>query len=566
MSIKRAREATKNARKEPDYEKNIRKKQETNEKYWKGEQAEQMLQSDVTERSLTDNILYEALETFLPQATQQNPEPVVTADNTDAGNELSEKVRGMLVHLSDTLRVRLKIKAATRNWALYYLGIVKMSWDNAEDDIAMSVIRPQKMILDPDATITEGGMYTGSYIGEVKKDTAANLADKFPNAKSHIREVVQGKMGTQVQYTEWWADYGEIVFWTLKNEVLAKARNPHWNYEEETTEVDEFGNETPVTRQARNHFKTPQFPYAFLSVFNLGLHPHDDTNLVEQNLSLQDLINKRQRQIDRNVDDMNGGWAISGQRAGLTKAQAGKAIEAFRKGWGVWIPQGDVRGAVDRITGTGLPADVFNQLQDARNELRNIFGVRGTTAQGVASQETVRGKILSKQQDESRVGGGVAEYIEQFADRIFNLMVQMIMVYYDQPRVGSIIGQASAVEYIQLASQDIDRRLVVSVKEGSMIPKDPLTKRNEAIDLWSAQAIDPITLHSRLDMPNPRESAKQMFLWNAQPQALFPELGQQQQQQQQQQEAQGQQGGGQAKPKDAEQAGANNLLQSVPVQ
>ncbi|MEK7091755.1 MAG: hypothetical protein AAB900_02080, partial [Patescibacteria group bacterium] len=58
---------------------------------------------------------------------------------------------------------------------------------------------------------------------------------------------------------------------------------------------------------------------------------------------------------------------------------------------------------------------------------------------------------------------------------------------------------------------------IVSVKEGSLIPKDRLTERNEAIDLWGAQAIDPLTLAERLEDPNPQEFTKRLVLWKLNP-------------------------------------------------
>ena len=65
---------------------------------------------------------------------------------------------------------------------------------------------------------------------------------------------------------------------------------------------------------------------------------------------------------------------------------------------------------------------------------------------------------------------------------------------------------------------------MVSVREGSMIPKDPLLKRNEAVQLYQIGALDPITLFERLDFPNPTESAKRLFLWQNSPQQLFPDV------------------------------------------
>ena len=68
----------------------------------------------------------------------------------------------------------------------------------------------------------------------------------------------------------------------------------------------------------------------------------------------------------------------------------------------------------------------------------------------------------------------------------------------------------------------------MSVKEGSLIPKDRLTLRNEAIDLWTAGAIDPLTLAERLEVPNPQEYVKRLVMWKTNPLSLVPELAQQQ--------------------------------------
>ena len=56
-----------------------------------------------------------------------------------------------------------------------------------------------------------------------------------------------------------------------------------------------------------------------MEIFNLGTQPVDDTSLIGQNLSNQDLVNKRLRQMDKNIDDMNGGVIVSLERSGMTK-------------------------------------------------------------------------------------------------------------------------------------------------------------------------------------------------------------------------------------------------------
>ena len=94
--------------------------------------------------------------------------------------------------------------------------------------------------------------------------------------------------------------------------------------------VDEFGNPTEVESSKTNHFECRKKPYVFLTVFNLGKRPFDDTSIIEQVLPIQDNINKRKRQIDVNVDSINGGNIISGDH--FTKEQAAEASELLRNG------------------------------------------------------------------------------------------------------------------------------------------------------------------------------------------------------------------------------------------
>ena len=496
------------------FEKELAKSQNDNEKYWLGTQYEGTSKAS-DGHALVDNLIFESLETFLPIATRPKADPVVNS----AEQELANKVRKMLTFWADQQVFNLKLKQVVRFWSLYKLGVMKLGWSNKENDITCISIRPQKLILDPDATIN-CAEYTGEYIGEYRKETARNLIKRFPKAKKYITDQCKEKFGTKMQYIEWWTD--DYVFWTMDEEVLAKAKNPHWNYETTQDQTNEFGSTTSQKVKGKNHFSFPKKPYAMLSVFSLGLRPYDDTNLIQQNLPLQDLINKRLRQIDKNADKTNGGLAVSGDS--FSKEQAAGVGKATEKGGTIFVPNGDVNRAVMRLQAPPLPNFVYESLLDYRNELRNIFGVRGSTAQGTISDKTVRGKMQIKGQDSDRIGGGISTYLEQFADFVYNYVVQMMYVYYDEEHTGELIGQSHAVEYVKLKSADFVAKLSVSVKDGSMIPKDPVSAREEVITLWEMQAIDPITFFEKLDFPDPKKSAEQLTAWKIDPLILFPEL------------------------------------------
>ncbi len=492
------------------------------EQYWMGRQYNS-IEYQNTKRPIVDNLIFESLETFLPEATKQNAEPVVMADNSPEGQALSKNIKITLQFLADKLRLRLKLKRQTRYWSIYKLGALKVGWSPDLKEIFTDVVLTNKLVLDPNATIEDGGIYTGEYIGEKKEATAQKLTEMFPSKKDVIEKEADGEMGRKLAYTEWWTS--ELLFFTLGQVVLEKYRNPHWNYDEETETVDEFGNPMPQTIPGSNHFASPQMPYVFLSVFNLGKHPLDDTSLILQNLANQDRINSTMKQIVRNVRKMNGGSAFASES--FTKEEAREAQEALDNGDGVWVPTGDINMAFKPYAGTPLPADVFNHLADMRSELRNIFGVKGSSAQGIQQEDTVRGKIITSQKDASRIGGGISEYIEQSADRTFNWWVQLMFVYYDEPHYAAVLGTAKAQETIALHNAQLSQYigdLLVSVKEGSMLPKDDVAKANQAIELASAQLLSPIDLYDALDFPDPKETAKNLFLWQTMPQALFPDL------------------------------------------
>lgn len=492
--------------------------------YWKGKQYTDQASVDDSRRPMMDNIIFESLETFLPLATKKNPEPVVSGDDTPEGQILAKNVKKMLVSLADTLKLKLMLKTQTREWSLYFIGMLKIGWDYRKNEISLSVVKSKKLILDINA-ITENGEYYGDYIGELRdEETAQQVIDRFTGMpgfdevkKMALKGFVSGKLGTKLAYTEWWTN--DYVFWTCKNVLIAKANNPHWNYDGEEEKVDEFGNTKIVSVQGDNHFKYRQVPYIPLTVFNTQSMPVDDTSLVWQGIPLQDLINKRLKQIDRNADNVNAGVAVSGDY--FTKEEAAEVGEALRKGATLFVPSGDVNAAYKRDIAPALPQYLYQSLQDYRQRFMDMFGVRGSTAQGVQSENTVRGKIIARSSDDSRIGGGITEYIEQVADKVFNWFVQMMYVYYDEEHYGSVLGAENAREMIKLKASDFNgHKLFVSVREGSLIPTDDLTKRNEAIDLWGAGAIDPITLFERLDYPNPREAVEKLVAWQTNPLSL----------------------------------------------
>jgi hypothetical protein len=510
------------------YYSEIEKGQKLSFSYWVGKQKDESGKQLGNLSASPDNLIFEAVETFLPIATRANPEPLVQADPSDVGQEIAKDVKVALSNWADTHKLRRKLAKMTRGWLLNRIGVIKLSWNPHTKEIEADVVDAKKMIFDKDGYVDESGIFRGEYEGEKKQATADVLKQMFPKKKELINKKSGDKSGTKLSYIEWWYR-GTDIFYTLDDSLLGKYKNPNWNYDGKEMSVDPMTQE-PVEMdiQGTNHLKEILSPYRYLSIFNTGEQPHDNTSLILQNIPLQDKINRRDNQIDDNVKNMNNGIVVSG--TAFTEEQASQAASALRRGVAIRVPNGDVGKSVLFPQRPGLPADVYNSQKDARQELRNIFGTAGSSAEGVKSQETVRGKVLVNQMDSSRIGGGITEYIEQIADAVYNQVVQMMFVFYDEEHFVTAAGATDGMQLITLKNDKFPllKTLSVTVKEGSLVPKDPLTQRNEAIDLWSAGAIDPMNLFKKLDFPNPTEATQQLILWQMlqkgaiQPQMYLP--------------------------------------------
>lgn len=484
-----------------------------NQRYWVGRQFPDT-EYENGKRPLTDNVTFEAFETMIPQATQKNPEPIVLTDNSLDMQELGDKVHMALEYVANFNHLKTKLKKATRYWGLRFVGCVQVGYSFEENEITYKVINPKDLIFDIHSYI-EDGEYYGESLGLKLHDTGENLITRFPNKKQEIERFIgKDKLGSIVTYTQFWTD--EFLVFKLKDIILRKTKNPHWNYDEEVESVDGSGQPTKTVQPGYNHLSRPKMPFMFLTVFDLGDEPADKTSLISQGLVTQDNINKRLKQIDRNTDNINGGVVVNGLM--FNKEQAAQVAEARRQGRTIVTP-GKPADAIYFPDNKPLPTALYDSLNDSRQRFMSRFGVSGSTAENVSQQETVRGKIIVSQADTSRTGGGVTEYLELMAARIFDYTLQMMYVYWKEPHWISVVGPDNAAQVVSLEASEFpqDRKFIVTVQNGSMIPKDELSIYNEAQAQWEAEVIDPLSYYEKLKDTNPQDKATKLLIYKSNP-------------------------------------------------
>lgn len=497
----------------------------------------------IDDQIVAANLQFEAEETFLPAVFAQQPGPFVYSDNTPEGNKIADDVQTMLEFHADQILLNQKLKIMVRQWSIYHLGVLKPGWNDTIKDVVVDNRKIQDFVFDPNGFVDAYGEFS-SWLGERITLSAEKLIELFPKYKLDIELLVNDKLGTDVTYTEWWND--DYCFITFKDLVLDKHKNEFFNYKEEKEEENDFRKTIP---QHHNHFAAPKKPYIFLSVFSLQERPHDITGLIEQNIPNQEKISRRTEQIDTNLSQSNNGIAFSENN--FNQETAKQASNALTKGVGKILvpPGGPIAEAIVRIPAPNLPGGFFDDLENSMNNLRSSWGTQGITSQAQKPDTTARGMILNQNRDTSRIGGGIGDVVEQSVARsVFNWLVQLYVVFYDEPHFGSVMGHGKATEYVVLQGKNIDRQLIVGVAPNSMKPKDEITKMNQAMELYKSKAIGPKVLLEALDFPNPDDAAADGVLWSIDPktylQLNFPELWAQVEQimaKQQQEQAQMQQ-------------------------
>jgi hypothetical protein len=509
--------------------KRIHEEGDIDEKYWMGRQGPDT-EYENGKRPLIDNVIFVAEETMIAQTTQQNPEPVVLTDNGEAWpaqaptplnpqgtpaipmSEIGDKIHMSLEYLARENNLKATLGKGVRHWSLRFLGAWETSWNGEDEEISVDAINPKDLILDKNAYI-KNGTYYGEYIGRRLYDSAENLITRFPEKEEAIKREANGKLGSIIGYTRWRTD--EIVVYTMKDNVLFKHKNEMWNYDKPVMEIGPTGEPIQSMQPGSNYWSRPRIPMRFLTVFDLGDEPADKTGLVQQSLVTQDNINKGLKQYDRNADNINGGIVVNGLM--FNKEQAAQVAEARRQGRTVVTP-GKPEDAIMFPEQSQLPSTLMERIQMDKQNILERFGVYGSTPANQSQEETVRGKIIEGQQDQSRATA-VTKPLEIVAAGIYEDMLQGIFVFWDQPHWISVVGPDNAQTMMQFQASDIPpgRKIVVTVQDGSMIPQDELSIYNEAMAEWQAKVSDPLSYYEKTKDPNPLERAQKLMIFKTNP-------------------------------------------------
>ena len=515
-----------------------------NVEYWKGVQ-ETKRKRGMPDTAYRNNVLHRDLATRVQNATSRMPDVVVMSPQQDEDPSVKEdtqQVEEWLKIRVDSDVMRRIFQSAIRDNHLKFRGVIKYRYDHSRKDAVIERLRPEDVVLDSTARIPEDGYTCDNmeFIGEWMEEYTSVVLNMFPDKRDELiaelsKEAAAGgkPASSKIRFLQVTARVSDkegnpklILVNSYKRILLSKAPHPYWD-EREGSDIEfglvpeekldpalahavlpGLGLEAPRHKPKRfNHFPWPRMPYSILSGENLGDGPIDDTNVFEQALALQDIVNLRGDQISQ-INE----WAVPKivmSTKAMTEAKASKVSRDPSEVISVELNEGEsVESVLKEISGTPASPALYQDLQQAIQAIDAHFSTSAAVRGEAVEPESGVSKQISREGDLSASDDIAQTMVQRCVEEAANWLVQLAKIYFDEDNRASAPGPDRTQRSASISNKLIPDNIQVVVKANAV---DKMTMRNLAMNLVSSKGIDPMSLYEFLDFPNPKELTQRLM-------------------------------------------------------
>lgn len=499
---------------------NLENVRNQNERYFLGKQIDKTLLYP-HQVPYQENIIFTDVQAIMAYVTASEPSCEVVPDNdkTQSMVMAEDLERAINIH-TERHKLAEKIKSAVKNMYLKRVGIIKLMWDEKSNDIKPVAVDPARVILDKNCLLGE----EPRFICEVCLKSAGELVKQFPDKKDALLKALgrerwsQKLLNEMIAYNEIWftddtADYGEqeCVAWYYKDIIFDKMKNPNYLYDGEGVAVNNF-------------LDRPTKPYVFFNYINDGSSLIDQTTPLEQVIPLQDILNKRGRQIVENADTAN---SILVFKAGAIKQETAENItrDPNQKILLETAPEQPVSSAYGEIEPHLLPNYVINDKQDIKNAIHDILGApsqfRGSDSDNnvntLGEAQMIKSQASGRQDE-------IVRAIEMSLDSYFKLLVQMMKVYYDEKHPFATRDTDGKFVYTELSRATMPDIASISISHGSLLKVDRERRENVAMAMAKMGLIDPYNLFKDLSLHDADKRYEALVKFKVDPTSLVSDV------------------------------------------
>lgn len=457
-----------------------------------------------------DNRLHASVRAILAYTTGQQAKPELIPSKTDdKSKRVASSMESFLYQHALDHEANGEMRLAVKNLITRKRGCVKLRFDKdygPYGDICSENVDVADIVVGKYSIYgKEAEIYY-----QKQKCSVDELISNYPDKEAEIFEAFGYKRGTNSQmsrvvtYWECWFTYWdskgkecEGVCWFLPNTdfILDKMPNPNW-----------IPTGSDKNQKLINLTPKPIKPYIWLNYLNTGRSFIDETCLLDQAIPMQNILNKRGRQIVENADYANPRTLID--KRVMDESDAKKFVNKHPKTIGLVDTTetgNDIMKAVMQIPGQMLPSFVFEDKIDARSEIDVMMGTpsqfRGEQSQ--TANPTLGQDLLVKNQA-SALQDDLVDVVNKGWREYYLKLIQMCIVYLDDDYWVMTKGKDGDYVQISLHSENVDTNVRVSVQVDSTLPLDKQSQRATAIQLAQMPGrIDNQSLYEMLGLPDP---------------------------------------------------------------
>lgn len=479
--------------------------------YMIGNQVDANRLNAANQTRYVDNRLHASVRAILSYVTGRLAKPELTPSKTDFKYQnIARNMQMFLYQHALDHNVNVDMRLALKNLITRKRGILKLRFDDDYGpfgDICTENVDPSDIIVDR----TAGFRTNPRIIYHRQEDPIEAIIAKFRDKEQEIREAFNIKRGVYSQtsrtatYWEAWftyldEDYKECegLCWFLPktNCILGKMKNPNWLYK---------GSEK--NQKVVNVLYEPPKPFIFLNYLNSGRSYIDETCLLDQAIPMQDILNKRGRQLAENSDYANGRTLID--KRVMEESDAKKFINKHPRTIGLVDTSqmgNDIQKAVIQLQVAQLPSYVMQDKIDARNEIDVMMGTpvqfRGDNQ---SSRNPTLGQDLLIKNQASALQDDLVEVVNQGYKDYYQMLLQMCTVYLKDDYWVMTKGYDGQYLVVQLHDENLDTNVRMTVETDSTLPLDKQSQRSTALQLLQMNRIDELTAYEMLGLPDPEK-------------------------------------------------------------
>lgn len=477
---------------------NLDQNDRSNLKYWLGEQMREPYSHQRGDHLPNmGNRMMTSTRAVLAYVNSRvaNPEVAPSTNEAEAKQFALDARSAMYQHGVDHDLV-VKAKKATTSLVIQKRGFLKLRFDptcGPYGDIEVDFISPENIVVEKSTRFRQNP----GKIFERQTCTIEELCDlRFPKKKDAIFKSFDYKRGVYTQLNRmvsWWESWfsfideqkrKEGVLWYLPQGkvIMGKMLNPNWIY----TGDDQKDREI-------NYSTAPIKPYVVFNYLNTGKSYIDETSLFEQAKVLQDLYNKRKKQIMENNDYINGrsvadADAMNQEDADKFYSKGPKAILLIKPQQGQTVSSSFVH-----VPHNPLPVQSTEEAYDTRDQIDETMGSSAALrGQADAKAETLGENELLLQRA-SALQDDLASSVDEAMQDYYRKLFQMMKVYYTEDHWFQVRGDDGKYDFIVMHGDRMDTNVKVSVESGSTLPSNKQEIRKVATEAANANKIDDLS-------------------------------------------------------------------------